>query len=175
MVDLLARTPSQTTGPFFSIGLCARPGSELVAPDSDGALEIAGRVLDGAGDGVPDFLVEIWQADADGRYRGEFGWGRCGATPDGGYRFVTVKPGSVPVADGRPQAPHLNVLVFARGLLKPVYTRMYFPDEELNDTDPVLSALAESDRPSLIAVDVGGRLQFDIRLQGERETPFFTA
>jgi protocatechuate 3,4-dioxygenase, alpha subunit len=170
---MLSRTPSQTAGPFFSIGLVARQENELVAPDSEGALEIAGRVLDGDGDGVPDALVEIWQADADGAYRGEFGWGRSGATPDGGYRFVTVKPGSVPADDGRPQAPHLNVLVFARGLLKPVYTRMYFPDEELNGTDPVLSALAESDRASLIASEVGGLLRFDIRLQGEQETPFF--
>jgi protocatechuate 3,4-dioxygenase alpha subunit len=171
---MLRRTPSQTAGPFFSIGLCSRPESELVAPGSEGALEIAGRVLDGGGEGVPDSLVEIWQADGEGRYRDAFGWGRCGTAPDGGFRFVTVKPGSVPADDGRPQAPHVNVLVFARGLLKPVYTRMFFPDEESNDKDPVLSALAEPDRALLIAGDVGGRLRFDIRLQGERETPFFT-
>jgi protocatechuate 3,4-dioxygenase alpha subunit len=170
---VLSRTASQTAGPFFSIGLCERPEGELVAPDSERAVEVAGRVLDGAGEGAPDALVEIWQANADGGYRGGLGWGRCETTPDGGYRFVTVKPGSVPADDGRPQAPHLNVLVFARGLLKPVYTRMYFPDDELNDGDPVLSALAESDRAALVADDVGGRLQFDIRLQGDRETPFF--
>ena len=170
---MVARTPSQTVGPFFSIGLCERPQSELVAPHSDGAVEIAGRILDGAGEGVPDSLVEIWQADAGGRYRGEFGWGRCGTTPDGGYRFVTVKPGSVAADDGRPQAPHLNVLVFTRGLLKPVYTRMYFPGDELNDGDPVLSALPEPDRAALLAGSVDGALQFDIRLQGKRETPFF--
>jgi protocatechuate 3,4-dioxygenase, alpha subunit len=170
---VLPRTPSQTAGPFFSIGLCARTENELVEPGSEGALEIAGRVLDGTGDGVPDALVEIWQADTEGTYRGTFGWGRCGTTADGGFRFVTVKPGRVPTDDGRPQAPHLNVLVFARGLLKPTYTRMYFPDEEPNDADPVLSALAEPDRASLVAAHAGGGLRFDIRLQGERETPFF--
>ena len=170
---MLSGTPSQTAGPFFSIGLCQRTENELVAPGSGGAVEIGGRVLDGAGEGCPDSLVEIWQADADGTYRGEFGWGRCGTTPDGGYRFVSVKPGSVPADDGRPQAPHLNVLVFARGLLKPVYTRMYFPDDELNDVDPVLSALPEPDRAALVAVDAGSGLRFDIRLRGEGETPFF--
>jgi protocatechuate 3,4-dioxygenase, alpha subunit len=172
-MEMLPRTPSQTAGPFFSIGLCERPENELVAAGSDGAVEIAGCVLDGAGEGIPDALVEIWQADADGSYCGEFGWGRCGTTPDGEYRFVTVKPGSVPADDGRPQAPHLNVLVFARGLLKPVYTRLYFLGDELNDGDPVLSALTERDREALLAGDVDGALQFDICLQGERETPFF--
>lgn len=171
---MLPRTPSQTAGPFFSIGLCRRTENELVIPGSDDSLEIAGRVLDGAGDGVPDSIVEIWQADARGVYQRDFGWGRCGATPDGDYRFVTIKPGLVPPGDGSPQAPHLNVLVFARGLLKPVHTRMYFPDEEeANDRDAVLSALEDSDRALLIADVVDGGLRFDIRLQGEQQTPFF--
>lgn len=171
---MLEPTPSQTAGPYFSIGLCLQPQNELVAPGTPSAIEVAGRVLDGAGDGVSDALVEIWQADAHGEHRGDFGWGRCGATPAGDYRFVTVKPGSVAASDGRPHAPHLSVLVFARGLLKPVFTRMYFPDEgEANETDPALSALADSDRARLIAQDVDGRLHFDIHLQGEHQTPFF--
>jgi protocatechuate 3,4-dioxygenase, alpha subunit len=124
-------------------------------------------VLDGAGDPVPDALVEIWQADEQGRYRADFGWGRSGCDLDGRYAFVTVKPGSV---EG--QAPHLTMLVFARGLLKPVLTRMYFPDEQAaNADDPVLAAL--DDGSSLIARPTNGGLEFDIRLQGEAETVFF--
>jgi len=166
----LAPTPSQTVGPFFWLGLCERPSSELVAPAEPGALRIAGRVLDGAGEPVPDSMVEIWQADADGVYRPDFGWGRCGTDPDGRYSFLTVKPGPV---EG--QAPHLVVLVFARGLLKPVLTRMYFPDEEAaNAADPVLAALPGPDeRATLIASAEDGDLRFDMRLQGNRQTTFF--
>jgi protocatechuate 3,4-dioxygenase, alpha subunit len=168
-------TPSQTAGPFFSFGLCGDPAwSELVAAGVEGAVEITGRVLDGAGEGVPDAMVEIWQADAGGVYRGDFGWGRSGTTDAGAYRLVTVKPGSVSADDGSLQAPHLSVLVFARGLLKPVFTRMYFPDEHVaNASDPVLSSLGALDPEALVAVGEGGRLRFDIRLQGERQTPFF--
>jgi protocatechuate 3,4-dioxygenase alpha subunit len=168
-------TPSQTVGPFFSFGLCAdSSSSELVPPGSEGAIEIVGRVLDGAGEGVPDALVETWQADADGAFRGEFGWGRSGTTESGEYRLVTVKPGPVAAGDGILQAPHVSMLVFARGLLKPVYTRMYFPDEQAaNAGDPVLSALEEPGRDALVAEREGGRLRFDVRLQGERQTPFF--
>jgi protocatechuate 3,4-dioxygenase alpha subunit len=168
-------TPSQTAGPFFSIGLCENPAStELVAPGSEGAIEVVGRVVDGAGEGVPDAMVEIWQADAEGGFRDDFGWGRSGTNEAGEFRLVTTKPGSVTADDGRLQAPHLSVLVFARGLLKPVFTRMYFPDEpEVNERDPVLSALTESDRAALTALEEAGLLRFDIRLQGERQTPFF--
>jgi protocatechuate 3,4-dioxygenase alpha subunit len=171
---MLPATPSQTAGPFFSIGLSDRlDTNELVAPGSQGALELGGLVLDGAGQGVPDALVEIWQADASGVYRGDFGWGRSGTTETGEYRLVTVKPGAVG-GDGGLQAPHLSMLVFARGLLKPVYTRMYFPDEvEANAQDPILSALDEDEREALVAVGESGRLRFDVRLQGERQTPFF--
>ena len=112
-------------------------------------------------------MVEIWQADEEGRYRPDFGWGRSGCDQEGRYAFVTGKPGSV---DG--QAPHLTVLVFARGLLKPVLTRMYFPDEqEANAGDPVLAAL--DDGSSLVARPTADGLAFDIRLQGEDETVFF--
>ncbi len=156
-------TPSQTVGPYFSLGLLDPPANELVP----GGIRITGRVLDGAGEPVPDAVVEIWQADEEGRYRPDFGWGRSGCDQEGRYAFVTGKPGSV---DG--QAPHLTVLVFARGLLKPVLTRMYFPDEqEANAGDPVLAAL--DDGSSLVARPTADGLEFDIRLQGEDETVFF--
>ena len=154
-------TPSQTVGPYFTLGLL--DANELVA---DG-LRITGRVLDGAGEPVPDALVEIWQADEEGRYRPDFGWGRSGCDADGRYSFTTCKPGSV---DG--QAPHLTMLVFARGLLKPVLTRMYFPDEEeANARDPVLSAV--DDPTTLVARSSADGLEFDVRLQGNGETVFF--
>jgi len=159
----LAPTPSQTVGPFFSIGLCEPPRSEVFPGD----VRVSGRVLDGAEDALPDAVVEVWQADADGRYRPEAGWGRCGTDDEGRYSFTTVKPGRV---DG--QAPHLEMLVFARGLLKPVLTRMYFPDED-NAADPVLASLDAERRDTLVAVAGEGGLRFDIHLQGERETVFF--
>jgi protocatechuate 3,4-dioxygenase alpha subunit len=156
-------TPSQTVGPYFSLGLLDPPANELVP----GGLTITGRVFDGAGEPVPDAIVEIWQADEDGRYRGDFGWGRSGCDEEGRYAFVTCKPGRV-----EDQAPHLTVMVFARGLLKPVLTRMYFPDEEdANARDAVLSAL--EDASALVARPTTGGLEFDIRLQGEAETVFF--
>jgi protocatechuate 3,4-dioxygenase alpha subunit len=156
-------TPSQTVGPYFALGLLDRRANDLV-PEG---IRITGRVLDGAGEPVPDAMVEIWQADEDGRYRPEFGWGRSGCDAEGGFSFVTRKPGRV-----QGQAPHLSVLVFARGLLKPVRTRMYFPDEEAaNTTDPVLSAV--DDARTLIAHSTEDGLEFDIHLQGEDETVFF--
>jgi protocatechuate 3,4-dioxygenase alpha subunit len=112
-------------------------------------------------------MVEIWQADEDGRYRADFGWGRSGCDEKGRYSFVTRKPG--PVAG---QAPHVTVMVFARGLLKPVLTRMYFPDEaEANAADPVLAAVDAAS--TLVAQGAGNGLEFDIRLQGDGETVFF--
>jgi protocatechuate 3,4-dioxygenase alpha subunit len=169
-----ATTPSQTVGPFFSIGLCGRAAGELVDPGSAGALEIVGAVYDGAGEPVADALVEVWQADPDGRYRPDFGWGRSATDAGGGFRFVTVAPGRVPDDEGALQAPHLSVLVFARGLLKPVHTRMYFPEEaEANGEDPLLRLLDPAERASLIAVAQPGLLRFDIRLQGDAQTTFF--
>jgi protocatechuate 3,4-dioxygenase, alpha subunit len=173
---VLPTTPSQTAGPFFSIGLVGDPAAgELVDQGAPGALVLTGRVLDGAGEGVPDALVEIWQADGDGVYREDWGWGRSATDERGAYRLVTVKPGRVPTDGGGPlQAPHLSMFVFARGLLKPVFTRMYFPDERsANDADPVLAALAGAERAALVATSEDGGLSFDIRLQGERQTPFF--
>ena len=163
----LPPTPSQTAGPYFSFGLCIAPQNEVVA---GGDVHVAGRILDGNRDPVADAMVEIWQADPDGEYRPDFGWGRCGSDGEGRFSFVTVKPGRV---DG--QAPHLTVLVFARGLLKPVLTRMYFPDEAAaNEADPVLSAVPAEDRATLVAEPDGGGLRFDVRLQGDGQTAFFT-
>ena len=171
----LPRTPSQTVGPFFEFGMVTKP--LLVDEDAPGAIRIEGQVLDGAGEPVPDGLVEIWQAGADGRYEeGHLGWGRCQTDAGGGYAFTTVKPGAVSEADGTTLAPHLTVLCFARGLLKPVLTRLYFSDEqEANEADPVLQAIDESGRATLVAAAIGSATyRFDIRLQGDEQTVFFT-
>ena len=166
----LPLTPSQTVGPFFAIGLARRTENELVPPSSEGSIVLEGRVLDADGAPVPDAMVEIWQADAAGRYDSGFGWGRSGTDAQGAYSFVTVKPGGV---DGG--APHLSMLVFMRGLLKPVLTRVYFSDEvEANAADPVLAGVPEEARNLLVATGEGGVFRFDVRMQGENETPFFT-
>jgi protocatechuate 3,4-dioxygenase alpha subunit len=180
--------PSQTSGPFLSIGLLRdHVGSSVVSEDDRRAMRIRGRLLDGNGDPVPDGLIEIWQANSAGRYAhaedtrtdipledGFRGFGRSGTEDDGWFEFVTVKPGRVPGPNGELQAPHLVVLVFARGLLKQLVTRLYFPDEsEANATDPILSELDETERATLIARAEDGGLRFDIRLQGDGETTFF--
>jgi protocatechuate 3,4-dioxygenase, alpha subunit len=166
----LPLTPSQTVGPYFAIGLSRRPEHELVPSGSDGAVVLSGTVLDGDGAPVPDAMVEIWQADPSGAYVAGFGWGRSGTDADGRYSFVTVKPGRV---EG--QAPHLLMLVFMRGLLKPALTRVYFPDEaETNEADPVLAGVPEEQRARLVATVDGDALRFDLRMQGEEQTPFFT-
>ncbi len=166
-------TPSQTVGPFFSFGLLAADASQMVPADAPGAVSLSGRVLDGEGEPVSDAMVEIWQADEDGNYRPDFGWGRSGTDGEGRYSFVTRKPGRVADPDGGTQAPHLSMLVFARGLLKPVRTRVYFPGEAANDEDRVLSALADDDRATLIAREGDGSLEFDVRLRGDGQTTFF--
>lgn len=179
----LELTPSQTVGPFLSIGLTRERGHLVVPEDAPGAITIRGVVTDGAGAPVPDGVIETWQADADGRFdhpddprgpsgSGFGGFGRCLTGPDGSYRIVTVKPGAV--GDG--QAPHIDVSVLARGLLDRVTTRIYFPDEEAaNATDPALQAVPDARRNTLVATAEGpGLLRFDIRLQGAGETVFFT-
>jgi protocatechuate 3,4-dioxygenase, alpha subunit len=182
-------TPSQTIGPFFHDALIDEDRSELVAADHPSAIRIEGTVYDGAGDVVPDAMVEIWQANPAGRYddpkddREDLpldpepftGFGRC-ATVDGGkFSFVTLKPGALPGPGGQPQAPHIMVSVFTRGLLKRAVTRIYFPEErEANAADPVLSSIEEPElRNTLIARDEGGALRFDVHLQGENQTTFF--
>ena len=184
----LQLTPSQTVGPYLSIGLLREHiGSSLVPEDDPRAIRIRGSVLDGRGDPVPDGMVEIWQANEAGRYaspadtrddvsleEGFQGFGRSGTADDGWFEFVTVKPGTVPMEDGRLQAPHIVVGVFARGLLKRLVTRLYFPDEEgANAADPVLSGLEENEQATLIAQAEDGGLRFDIRLQGDGQTTFF--
>ncbi len=177
----MTRTPSQTVGPFFGFALPYGGGPQIVPQWQPDAIRIGGRVLDGAGDPVPDALVELWQPDGQGAIsretgalrrgeRGFCGFGRCGTDGDGAYWFSTVKPG--PVGGG---APHAALLVFARGLLKPVATRIYFPgDSEAHATDPVLSLVEAQRRPTLVAVRTGDRqYRFDVRLQGENETVFF--
>jgi protocatechuate 3,4-dioxygenase alpha subunit len=151
----LTRTPSQTVGPFFSIGLSRRVQNELVP----GGTVLSGQLLDGEGTPIVDGLIELW----DGRH-----WGRCGTDADGRFFFVVAKPAA------EAGAPHLHVLVFARGLLRHQLTRAYFPDEPAaNEADPVLSALGEAERATLVAVDENDTLRFDIRMQGDRATVFF--
>jgi protocatechuate 3,4-dioxygenase, alpha subunit len=184
---VLRPTASQTVGPFFNIGLRDDGRSELVPPSDPDAVRVGGVVLDGTGEPVNDALIEIWQANRAGRYahpedareelpleEGFHGFGRCATGPDGLYGFVTVKPVPVPARDGGMQAPHIVLSVFARGLLKRVATRVYFPDEtEANEADPVLNSIEDpAERSTLIAKAEDGRLRFDIRLQGDRQTAF---
>lgn len=166
-------TPSQTVGPFFGVGLPFERSEQVVAPDTPGAIRIEGQVLDGNGDPVTDALVEIWQADEQGCYKSP-GFGRCRTDGEGAFSFITLKPGAVKTPDGKLQAPHLNLTVFARGLLRHLVTRMYFPDEpSANAADPVLDLVKPERRQTLIARSDGKVLHFDIRLQGENETVFF--
>ena len=174
-------SPSQTVGPFFGYALPYSDGPYVTPEWRPDAIMVRGQVLDGAGSPLPDALVEIWQPDGSGvvpraggalrRAGGPFsGFGRCPTDKAGGYFFSAVKPG--PLSDG--SAPYIAVLVLARGLLKPVFTRSYFPDEETNATDPVLAQIDPARRSTLIARPDGDRAyRFDIRLQGDQETVFF--
>ena len=189
-------TPSQTVGPYFAYGLTPRDydwseaiGSDLVTPDASGErIRIEGKVFDGDGLPIPDSMIEIWQADAAGRYahaadsrerpNSSFkGFGRCGTDAEGGYGFDTVRPGPVPGLEGKAQAPHILVAVFARGMLRHLTTRIYFADEPANAADPILALVPADRRATLMAERRGGDGRpvyvFDIRLQGEQETVFF--
>jgi protocatechuate 3,4-dioxygenase alpha subunit len=161
----LPLTPSQTTGPFLAIGLPWVDGPYVVPEGTPGTITIGGRVLDGAGEPVSPVA-------------GFRGFGRCPTDAAGRYRLLTLRPGRLPSADGGWEAPHLDVSVFARGLLDRVVTRIYFPDEQAaNLADPVLGAITDPDRRATLiaAAEPGlpGQFRFDIRLQGERETVFF--
>jgi len=181
-------TPSQTVGPFFSIGLARLNRADLAEGNEGERVAIQGRVLDGDGQPVPDAVLEIWQADADGRYHhpehgGQpnratsfFGFGRIPTDEQGRFSFTTIKPGPVHGPEGKPQAPHLQISVFMRGLLKQLVTRLYFPEEPLNASDPVLQIVPESRRETLIARQAGPKenaLEWNVCLQGENETVFF--
>jgi protocatechuate 3,4-dioxygenase alpha subunit len=181
-------TPSQTVGPFLEIGLPWPDGPFVVPEDTPGAITITGVIFDGGGDPVTDALVETWQADTGGRFahpddprgavgRAFRGFGRCPTGPDGSYRIVTLKPGALPSPDGGTEAPHLDVSVFARGLLDRVVTRVYFPDEaQANAADPVLASIADPARVTTLIAQPDpdtASLRFDIHLQGDHETVFF--
>jgi protocatechuate 3,4-dioxygenase alpha subunit len=200
----LRATTSQTVGPFFQIGLARFYIDDLTVPGVAGeVIEIEGRVFDGDGQSVPDGVIEIWQADAQGDYahpgfseelesiqkndaqakehaqaqRGQVafrGFGRVPTQPDGSFRFKTIKPGRVPAPDGTLQAPHIAISVFTRGLLRRLVTRIYFPDELSNAEDFALKLVEAGRRHTLIAKKLrDGRLEWNVVLQGANETVFF--
>jgi len=188
-------TPSQTVGPFYAYGLTPNGQydwvdtftSNLLTPDVSGdRIRIVGQVFDGDGATVRDAVLEIWQADAQGRFadpqdkralpNSAFkGFGRSGTDAEGRFSFETIKPGIVPDPDGKPQAPHIVLAVYARGLLLHLYTRIYFDDEAAkNATDPVLALVPQDRRSTLIATrEPDGSYRFEVRLQGDNETVFF--
>jgi protocatechuate 3,4-dioxygenase alpha subunit len=180
-------TPSQTVGPYFAIGLPWPEGPHAVADGVPGAFTISGTVYDGAGAPIPDHLIETWQPDPDGRFadmhghggasemEGFRGFARYGVEEgDGTFEIVTVKPGRVKEPGGILQAPHIDVSLFARGMLHRVVTRIYFGDEDqANAEDPVLARVPAERRETLIAIPEDGGYRFDIRLQGPGETIFF--
>lgn len=173
-------TPSQTAGPYHSIGMTWAEGRFVVAEGTPGAIWIRGRVTDGAGSPVPDGAVETWQADPAGRFpdrapeAGEFrGIGRCLTGADGEFEILTMKPGRL--EGDAEQAPHIDVFFHSRGLLKHLMTRIYFADEaEANAVDPALGSITDpTRRATLVAQLTADGYRFDIRLQGEGETVFF--
>jgi protocatechuate 3,4-dioxygenase, alpha subunit len=189
------QTPSQTVGPYFTMRLSGEGENVLTAPETDGQrIRLEGRVFDGDRKHIEDALVELWQANAAGRYRHPAddrsdvpiddaftGFGRCASDfHTGAYSFLTIKPGPLPHPDGGTQAPHLSLTIQARGMLNPTYTRIYFSDESAaNAVDPVLQSVAADRRATLIAEHVETAetgvptYRFDIRYQGDDETVFF--
>jgi protocatechuate 3,4-dioxygenase alpha subunit len=188
MAAKLIPTPGQTVGPFFGLGLDRPEWSDLTRNNPAGErIVIEGRVLDGDGAPVPDALLELWQANAAGRYDhvadeqtdkkldpNFLGYGRVATDAEGRFRIKTIKPGPAPGRGNALQAPHLSVAFFARGLLRQLYTRIYFADEPANAADPLLAAIDDDRaRQSLIARRAeGGAYRFDIILQGDGETAF---
>ena len=183
----LLTTPSQTVGPYLKIGFEHLVVGALAEESAGGErVTVQGRLIDGGGRGVNDGVVEVWQANARGRYAspedaqdkpvepGFRGFGRVLTGADGGFRFTTIKPGRVPGPGGALQAPHLVVTVFMRGILKHLLTRMYFPEEPANAEDPVLKLVPADRRLTLVARRAGaGTLEWNIILQGQDETVFF--
>jgi protocatechuate 3,4-dioxygenase alpha subunit len=180
-------TAGQTVGPYFAIGLPWSEGSHAVAPGTAGAITLRGVIYDGAGKPIPDFLLETWQADPAGRFAdlhghggpseivGFRGFARVGHEDgDGSFELLTVKPGPLATASGTIAAPHIDVSLFARGLLHRCVTRFYFADEEAaNAVDPVLATVSPERRETLLAKPAEGGYEIDIHLQGPEETVFF--
>ena len=184
-------TPSQTVGPFYAIGLTREPMNVMTTEETRGQkIRVEGQVFDGDGTAIPDVMVEIWQANAYGRYNHPddkqekpldptfIGWGRSGTDDNKFYSFETIKPGPVPGNDGTVQAPHINVCVMARGMLVHAFTRIYFSDEPSNETDLVLLSVKSKARRKTLIATHGERdgktiYRFDIHLQGDHETVFF--
>jgi protocatechuate 3,4-dioxygenase alpha subunit len=184
----LVTTPGQTVGPFFSVGLDRPEWADMTRHDPEGErITIEGQVLDGDGAPVPDALIELWQANAAGRYDhvadeqadkkidpNFHGYGRVATDAQGQFRIKTVKPGPVPGRGNALQAPHINIAFFARGLLRQLYTRIYFSDEAGNASDPLLSSIEDDGvRQTLIArKGDAGVYRFNFVLQGKNETAF---
>lgn len=189
-------TPSQTVGPYFEYGLTPGAsyqwndafGNDLVTPDVSGErIRIVGRIFDGDGKPITDSMLEIWQADAQGRFadpqdkraipNSAFkGFGRCGTDASGGYVFHSIKPGIVPGPGEKPQAPHILLAVYARGMTQQAMTRIYFENEAANAADPVLALVPEDRHSTLIAKREASdpvTYRFDVHLQGDKETVFF--
>lgn len=178
---------SQTVGPYLHIGLTWLNTAKIAGPGVKGErVTVQGRLVDGDGAGVSDGLIEIWQANAEGKYahpedrqkktleKAFRGFGRIPTDAKGAFKFATIKPGRVPGPDGKLQAPHLSVAVFMRGLLKQLSTRVYFPGESANAQDPMLKLVPAARRATLVARRVGkGLLEWNIVLQGKDETVFF--
>jgi len=188
MTERQGLTPSQTVGPYWSIGMTWPDGAEVVPEGTPGAFWLGGVVRDGAGEPLADALIETWQADPDGRFDhpddprgarppslpGFRGFARVGTGADGRWRIRTVKPGPLPAPGGGTEAPHLDLSVFGRGLLDRLVTRVYFADEEAaNAADPVLAGVPPDRRHTLLATPAEGGYTFRIVLQGPDETVFF--
>jgi protocatechuate 3,4-dioxygenase alpha subunit len=186
----LVPTPSQTAGPYLHLGMTeTRSVKCIAAPQTKGErVWLTCRVIDGDGAPVNDAMIEIWQADAEGKYNHPddtrektadsawFGFGRMATAEDGSCEFETIKPGRVPGSGSMLQASHLNVAIFARGMLKQLYTRVYFAGDPANSEDPVIALVPPPRRETLIAQPDpahAGHWRFDIHLQGEQETVFF--
>ena len=185
----LQTTASQTIGPYLHIGLTWLFTDNLVGSGTSGEkITVEGRIVDGDGTAVDDAIIEIWQANAHGRYAhpedtqdkplepGFKGFGRVPTGEDGAFRFTTIKPGRVPAPGGGQQAPHLNVTIFTRGLLKQLVTRIYFFGDPANAGDAVLESVPAERRDTLMAKPIPGRpgaLAWNVVLQGDRETVFF--
>ena len=185
----LQATTSQTVGPFFTIELTRLQKTDLAGPGVSGErITIAGRVVDADGIGVPDAMLEIWQANRHGKYAhpedrqnkpiepGFQGYGRIPTDENGRYSLATIKPGAVPGPDGKAQAPHIVVSVFMRGLLRRLVTRIYFPDDPANAGDFVLNLVEPARQGTLIAKKIVGQnaaLEWNVILQGAEETVFF--